>query len=263
MSLWMPRDLEVLVTSYGGAGTTFLIEFLSQYKRTNDRHDGDQLKHLPMPPVSWNPRFRCVYLFGDPVLATVSLFNRGMQHAQSKKLLALRRDLSPIPEGMTLEAYARAGADRLHFRDHFENWHERYLVHPVLFLRYETLWDNRDALAGFLELPDGAMDAFPEQRTRNAALDGLPPDTLAGLERMYGAFRDELAQRPDAEVRGPDLAGKRLHLLRTRNFRMALGKAANTTCRKRLRNPLANALQRRLPRLHAALSKAKRRVAGE
>ena len=262
MSVFVPRRIEVLVASYGGVGTTFLIEFLSQFRVTNDRHDGDNLKHLPMPPVSLNHRFRCVYVFGDPVVAAASLFQRDMQHAQSVKLLQHRRDLSPIPDGMALEAYARAGADRFHFRAHFKNWHERYCVHPTLFLRHETLWDNLDALSEFLGLPDEAIDAFPEKRERNTKLNDLPPETLAGLERMYGPLRDELLERPDAEVRGADLAGKRLHLVRTRNFRMALGKATNKAYRKRLRNPLSNAVERAIPRVHAALVRVKRRVKG-
>jgi len=262
VSVFIPRRIEVLVTSYGGVGTTAIIEFLSRHRVCNDHHDGDGFKHLPVPPVSLNPGIRCVYIFGDPVLAAVSLFQRGMQHDHSRKLLAFRPDLSPIPEGMTLEAYARA-ADRLHFQAHFENWHARHLVHPTLFLRYETAWDHLDALADFLHLPEGAMDAFPEKRERNARLDDLPSDTLAGLERMYGGFRDDLARRPDAEVRGEGLAGKRLHLIRTRNFRMALGKATNENYRKRVRNPLSNAIQKRLPRVHAALVKAKHLATGE
>lgn len=263
MSVWLPRDLEVLVASYGGVGTTFLIEFLSQYRRTNDRHDGDGLKHLPMPPVSGNPRIRCVYVYGDPVAAAASLFQRDMQHAQSCKLLALRPDLSPIPDGMTLEAYARSGADRLHFEAHFQNWHDRYLVHPTLFLRYETLWDHLDALADFLELPPGALEAFPAQRARSTRLDALPPGTRAGLEQMYGGFRDTLAGQPDAEVRGAELTGKRFHLLGTRNLRMALARAARTTWRTRLRNPLSNATRRHAPRFHARLAWIKRRLQGD
>ena len=50
-SIYLPKEMELLVCSYGGVGTTFLIDFLAQYKICNNRDDKDGFKHLDKPPV--------------------------------------------------------------------------------------------------------------------------------------------------------------------------------------------------------------------
>lgn len=263
MSVFVPRTVDTLVCSFGGAGTTLLLEFLANHRATNDPHDGDGLKHLPVPPVGLNRRIRCIYVFADPILAAVSLFNRGMQHAQSVKLLRHRHDLSPIPEGMALEAYARAGADRFHFEAHFENWHRQHVIHPTLFVRYETLWGNLDAIADFLELQPGTITGFPERQERASRPDSVDPQIREGLERMYGPFRDRLASQPETEAVGLAYAGRRRQLLRSRNLKLATRDWAGHAYRRRIRNPLSNALRHRLPGVHAAMARVKRRFRTE
>jgi hypothetical protein len=78
------------IASAGGAGTTFLIEWLAQFTDTNDPYDRDRLKHIRLPlsnshlaewKVGGNPApvkvRKALYIFGNPEEACISHFRRG------------------------------------------------------------------------------------------------------------------------------------------------------------------------------------------
>ena len=54
----IPKDIEVVVGSYGGVGTTFFLDFVAQFKKTNHPQDEDKIKHLGMPPISFNKEIK-------------------------------------------------------------------------------------------------------------------------------------------------------------------------------------------------------------
>ena len=201
--IFLPGKTEVVIASAGGVGTTFLLSYVAQHRRTNSPVDWDGLKHSALPPISFNPRCKFVYLHGSPQQAVVSLFRRQLHSYQSVKLQARGPKLiSPIPKEMTLEEYADQGVDRFHFRRHFFNWYHRYLSpHPTLFVRYETLFENIRPLLDFLELPKEQLEHFPRKQTRSSLAEGISATTLAQLDEMYGDFARELAELDDVEVR--------------------------------------------------------------
>ncbi len=201
--IFLPRNIEVVIASAGGAGTTFLLSYLAQFKNANHPGDADGLKHSPLPPVSFNRNVKFVYVFGNPQLAAISLFRRNFQHHQSIKLQKWgKRNISPIPKDMTLQEYASQGIDRFHFRDHFYNWYDRYLAAcPTMFIRYESLFDNVTLLLDFLDLPKDCIGSFPRKKTRTSTIEEIPPDTLKQLDHLYGDFADELARLNDVTVR--------------------------------------------------------------
>ena len=201
--VFLPRNVQVVVASFGGVGTTFLARFISEFKRTNCPKDLDGLKHSPLPPLSRDKSVRFVYVYGNPIDAAISLFNRKYHHNQSQKLQRYQKTRMAIPAGMTLEEYAAQGEDRFLFRRHFDNWYNTYLCHPTLFLRYESVFENKHKLVEFLGLPDDAVDSFPEKQERTSTLDSLPPGTVNGLNEMYGEFKEYLDSVGDAEERIP------------------------------------------------------------
>ncbi len=201
-SLYAPSGIQVVVGSGGGVGTTFLIEFLARYLSVNDPHDRDGLKHLRLPPLSFDSSLRFVFVHGDPRAAVVSLFRRRFHSAQAAKLQRFAAaPRCPIPYGMSLEEYVAQGRDCFAFEAQFDNWYARCLHHPTLFLRYETIWDNLPALARFLALPDTLMAEFPARRERNQREQAAP--VRAGLDALYGCFAARLEALPDAVIRMP------------------------------------------------------------
>jgi len=199
----LPNRVEVVISSAGGAGTSFLLSYVAQFKRTNSPVDADGLKHSALPPISFNRACKFVYIHGSPQLAAISLFRRRLHHYQSVKLQRRGRGaISPIPREMTLEEYAAQGIDRFHFRRHFFNWYDGYLAaRPTMFIRYETLFDNVRPLMEFLELPSDRVASFPTREVRTSTADEIGSKTLEQLNDMYGGFANELAQLNAVEVR--------------------------------------------------------------
>jgi len=198
-------DFDVVVTSYGGVGTTFIIDFIKQHYRINDKDDKDKLKHLPYPPLSINNNQKFIYLFGDPLMAAVSLFRRNLQYSHSKKIIrGLRNRQQPIPATMTIEQFASGGVDRFYFQEHFSNWYKSLHTNPVLFLRYETLYDNLEKIFDFLDLPRELVTMFPPFKTRESNKLELSANTLEQLQMIYHEFNSELKQIPDMTVYYPN-----------------------------------------------------------
>ena len=201
--IFLPTDMEVVVASFGGVGTTFLISYLEQYRRVNHFDDEDGIKHLPVPPISLNKEIKFVYVFGNPILAVLSLFRREYHHLHSRKLQKCRpHGAAPVPQAMTLQEYAEAGVDRFFFREHFYNWYDTYLSPvPTLFIRYETLFENVGPLLDFLELPPECLQSFPARKSRHSVLADIPEATRMQLNTLYGAFARELECLDDVEIR--------------------------------------------------------------
>ncbi len=196
----LPPEMEILVTSGGGVGTTFVIDFLSKYKVCNNRDDKDGFKHRDRPTPSPNRDFKAIYVFGNPINAIYSLFRRKYHHEESYKLLQAHPSMEPIPLEMTLDEYAAAGVDRFQFESHFHNWNTKYYQYPVMFIRYEKIWENLEPLLDFVGIPFSEMDAFPEKKERKTQLDEIPEETKANMRKMYGKFHDYLESQPDCWV---------------------------------------------------------------
>jgi len=200
----LPNKIDVVVSSYGGVGTTFLLNFLEKYKTTNDSFDRkDRMKHSPLPPISFNINVKFVYVFGNPQLSAISLFQRGFHDYHSMKLQRyFDTNKSPIPKKMTLQEYTSIGVDKFFFQDHFNNWYHKYLPSiPTLFIRYETLFDNLEFLFDFLEIPKARIDTFPREQKRSSNLSDISVETRKQLDVMYGDFSRELSKLDDVEIR--------------------------------------------------------------
>lgn len=222
MPKFVPAGIEFAFASGGGVATSMLGEFFARRHKVNTPSDEDGLKHMPMSPISFNPDFRYVFVFGDPVAATVSLFRRDYHSLQSRKLQRGYRPYRHIPRTMTLDEYARQGEDLLGFERQFLNYYERHLIHPTLFLRYDTLWDNLGTLREFLGISVEEMKEFPAKAARKSEELNVPLETLEKLGQMYRPFQQRLGELGDAVVRGGDLSRGRLRLLFTKNFRLAV-----------------------------------------
>jgi hypothetical protein len=200
----LPKDIEVVVGSFGGVGTTFLMKYLANFKRLNDPNDKDGFKHSPLPPMSFNPRVKFLYVYGNPKLATISLFRRHYHHYQSRKLQKwVQEPINPVPKKMTLAEYAYLGNDGLHFENHFQNWYSRYLTHPTMFIRYETIFDSVEAILDFLEIPLAYSKEFPAKKERLSIDLGISPEIEKGLDKIYDNLNHRLSELGNAEVRVP------------------------------------------------------------
>jgi len=222
MSKIIPKEIEFAVVSPGGVATTSLIHFFACNHKVNAPNDEDSLKHMPVPPVSFHPRFKYIHVFGDPVVATISLFRRKFQELQSLKLQRGTGMKSPIPIEMTVEEYACLGKDRLLFENFFENYYSRHLHYPTLFIRYESLWDHLDVISDFLDIPKKEFESFPQKIHRESEKQTMNSEITARLREMYSGFYRKVDGLPGAFIRGGIPRKSRASLVASKSFSQAM-----------------------------------------
>lgn len=190
-------NLDLIVSSYGGVGTSFLMHFFNEHLKLNDPHNTDGLKHAGVPPLTLKRRLRALYLYDDPRLATLSLFRRGYHHAHSRSMGVP----DPVRPEENLEAYLSHGMDRFALGQHFHAWRDQPRPYPILFLRSTALWQHLPELMTYLGLSSELASQFPAQKKRESHLDTLPEATLARLDQLYGPLCQELNALPDWHLR--------------------------------------------------------------
>lgn len=195
----VPQNIEVLVTSAGGVGTTFLSEFISDFRRTNCSYDRDGLKHLPVQPISRNSNLKIFFVVGDPIDQTLSLFRRGYQGTQARRInmskgLIRRR----VQHSTTIEEYAALGRDAMGFGEHLDRWATNPLGYSMMLLKYSAIWDSVEEIYRFLEIPDGTP--FPERKERKSTRDGVSNEVLDQLQTTYTDLNRKISAFPDCSV---------------------------------------------------------------
>lgn len=220
-----------LVVSYGGCGSKMLAGWLSSLKPTVKRvyhlHDPmppSELRELPPPrakpstqrdfrarrfPGSGKFRtdtplvsdvddFRVLFIFKDPVEALVSRYGYG-------HCLHLSGDCGDERNFPTLDAYAKAGHDRMGLLSFFEKYTTpSNRTFPIVLLNYHKLWDNLPALMQALGVPASKLASFPErtETVRNdltAAAENKPAHSEAtrrALDAIYAPIISKIRALP-------------------------------------------------------------------
>lgn len=202
-TIFLDKSIEVLIVSSGGVGTTFLLDEIAKYKKVNIAKKMDGYKHLPIPPISSNKNLKVIYVFGDPILASISLFRRKYHHTQSHWVQKYHDSEFVIPENMTLDDYAKHQKNGHQFKQHLDNWRKKYPMYPTMFIKYEELYQSLDALVSFLELPSTFLENFPEKRARKSSIDKLSVDTAKGLHDIHSDYQKEVQQLPSYFINPP------------------------------------------------------------
>lgn len=195
--------IEVLVTSYGGVGTTFLSQAIGRYRNVNDPRDLDGYKHCPVPPVFGSRELKVVYVVGNPILAAASLFRRGYHGGQAGKLQYSRVFRRFPEEGCSLKDYASQGRDLFLFQEHFEAWTKKFVFYPTLVVKYEAIHESLSKIAKFLNLHSEFISEFPALKERGSDLAKIDPETIHGLEIMYGNLAQKIESMPNISEVGP------------------------------------------------------------
>lgn len=186
-----------LICSAGRVGTTMLIDWLSKYKKTNNRSDRDRLKHL-IRPVERKKVERAVYLFTrKPEEQSVSLVKR-FWNKQVKKLTGQNIQLS-TPAGLKKYDY-----DVFNFEEIFRNWwFAEEVSYPIAFVNYDTLWNHLGDLVSFLKFNPQVLINFPPRRERQGTLEILEkdPELYQHVSKIYQPYKAFLKQVPDFYVK--------------------------------------------------------------
>ncbi|XOF32206.1 MAG: hypothetical protein ACL93V_09090 [Candidatus Electrothrix sp. YB6] len=203
----------VQVTSFGGAGTTMLLEFLQeQGVKVPQEFDSGIWKHLPEPPCVSRYQlpsdFRAVYLTADPIDALLSVFRRGyhMAHAVRMQSAArwpghfLMRDEPDPPWG--LHDFLAEKRDCFGIYDQFKAWTTsppQRRGYQIMLLKYERLWNHIEELYAFLGLPPERLCQFPAHKERMPNPLNTMSNRLKLLE-IYGDLAQQAASLPDVKI---------------------------------------------------------------
>lgn len=214
VQLLIPHRLQV--SSYGGAGTSLLIDFLRRAGLSLPREpDCGRWKHLRRPPQAaeclFPPHFRGVYLYADPAASVFSLFRRGYYaHHVRRMSLAASPEWLDWPESLPLvqppswglNEYLSFEADLFGLERHFLNWTTSPFAergYPILLLRYETLWRHLELLFDFVGVHRSLQRFFPPYVPRQSLAQRRNPLYLA-LEARYAALQARIEARPEFEI---------------------------------------------------------------
>jgi hypothetical protein len=207
------KRYDAIVVSYGGAGTTMLLEFLAPHMRVNSHNSFvDGIKHINSPdhPVLRHKKIkRAIYLVTDPREATLSLFRRNYAlrmmaklHAQHGNADDYRRFIDNYrPDVESLDDFLQLGEDLFGFKKHWRQWHENAAPFPVLFIRYDALHDSLEEILQFLGLPGNLKNSFPAKKPRTTCLSELIFEDRQRLDRIYGNLAIEIAESPNLVAR--------------------------------------------------------------
>lgn len=209
------QDHADYVVSCGGGGSKLFAKFLhpdlsKTQINTYHLHDRDP---AGIPVDGRNH----IYLFSDPRDAILSFFKRRAQRHDRhdffarpedaamrarpdpdwviKHLKNLGGDPASIDPDWDLDDYLRqATQDVFGLEAHLDNWRRAAQDRPVLFVRYETLWQHEDALKALLGRPQAHLPTFIP---RTADWRSEPALTQHGLDRLMGGLAARLNALPD------------------------------------------------------------------
>jgi len=199
---------DVIVVSYGGAGTTMLAQVLGQTLRVNapnSERDGILHARSPDHPVFSGLEIRrAIYVFADPPQAVLSIFNRGFQSRMRAKLQSMHRSRSEYLRNInaddrpiTLDELLRCDRDPFQIEGHLQNWTTpESAPFPILCVKYDALFESKSVIADFVGRPE-IVDFFPEQRSRRTRLDALKPAERHELLRLYERERNIYRALPE------------------------------------------------------------------
>jgi len=211
MRLYAPHDLDVVVVSYGGAGTTMLLDFLNKSLCCNDPNDLDSLKHSPIPPFCFKSSLKVIYVVGDPIEAIASLFRRDFQWRAFDKFTCFSGRHRTNPPLVDIQNYAAAGVDILMLQRHFENYMCKYQIYETFVIHYETMWESMPQLLTFLGLPAEQIEHFPARQQR---LSSLGPGLRNRMTPTYGQLLELIDQFPSGTILHKRTGRYLMHFLR-------------------------------------------------
>lgn len=158
------NELDVWVCSFGGCGTNLLADYLvSKGLQLHTKEWRERLCHYHTYVPTNTP---AIYMYGDPIAALKSQKHRGLAELNYKKLQIDRHEQD--------QEYTDEKMLRL-MESQYNSWMAcKHDFTNILFIKYETLYDNLDNIASFLDID---MTDFPVKHPRTSQAYTLDNET--------------------------------------------------------------------------------------
>jgi hypothetical protein len=208
---------QFVVATYGGSGSKTLVRgILNQPPPGSSpinlvrRHHSHQ--RVPAPTVPEGKKI--IYVYGDPAHAIASFFRRAANedpddpHPGHRNFLArhcrnIEGDVDQLTVGYSLEDFLRGDRDPFALAEHFHCWITAQVPYPILFVRYEALWEHVEEIFDFVGVPPAEAASFPEKRQTYVDRHRKYDEPLARLRAKYARFIAELEELPPILLRPP------------------------------------------------------------
>jgi hypothetical protein len=156
------QDLDCLVVSGGGSGTTTLIKFLSQYISVNHIGDKDGLKHKYKPHADKEiyKNLKIIFLTRNANETIKSLKNRGEPPKTYFEIHLIRLESS-------LYQLSHLFKFNIQFKyllfKQKRNWKKAFHKSKIIFIDYSELFESGEKIIDFLDLDNKLNDIFPRR----------------------------------------------------------------------------------------------------
>ena len=212
----------ILVNSYGGCANTLLIEQLKIHNAklvfdgTDFSSKCKKFKHIKIPPPALLNENHldgvqvnitgAIYLFSDPIEAIITFYRRRQEGVDSRGPIQnwvtghcfnIGGSWEALSPEWDITDYARQREDLLCLTEHFFNWQNAKVGYPILFVKYDELWESLDIIANFSNIEATPFTKqFPEKRQRQFCESNIPEEAQTFLTETYSEL---IAAVSDAE----------------------------------------------------------------
>jgi hypothetical protein len=192
-------EADYVIVSYGGVGSKALVKSVGEETQSAVDHT-----HWRFQPRQADRAIKFVYVFGDPRNSVQSFFDRreniherhgfdgvhraGIQAWVDDHCINLQGDWEHFCSSWDIVAFLSQSNDLLRLEEQFYNWFFNPEKLDVVFVRYETMWENELEIAALLGLEKLNL---PKKVTRQSDWTDLPAQITRMLDLKYG----DLARR--------------------------------------------------------------------
>lgn len=185
-------EIDIICAGLPRSGSTMLYRALAGLppgSTTPQPQTGPVRKTHSFRPHEFTGVRAAVFIFGDPVAAVISTRAHRWDKGHFRNCGARNRD----PE--TTDIFRE---DALHYERMFTAW-MRPQPFALACVRYETLHENAERLAAFLDMP---LD-LPPRRQRRDSSSVLGPGDLEAIHETYARLIRCVARAPDIAFWAP------------------------------------------------------------
>jgi hypothetical protein len=201
------------ITSVGGVATTFLYEYALDcgvdiflpYDGGLYADDYGIWKHLRVPinaadhpNLRVRPKYRVLYVVGNPYNSVCSLFRRGFHYWALERLFVPQGYANRFQRHWNLKSYLENGEDLFLLSEHVTNWTKQKYErsYPVLVVKYEAIPRCRDVIMEFMGI-EPRKQKYLEFWRRSSDYRLLPQRQVQQLKLIYGDLADYIDSLPD------------------------------------------------------------------
>jgi len=181
--------------SPGGCGSCALEDFFGN--------------HINYPRDSWNaherdsnkpdPNSKVAYIYADPYNTILSYYRRNFLVTPYYHCQHISGDVNilNVKPSWTLEEFLQMSEDPFRLRDHFRGWYDnKNRTYDIMFIKYESLPYTFPKLCEWFNYDNKSFDF----KSRNSEWESQSDTIKENLDRLYGAYREELSKLDDIVI---------------------------------------------------------------